>query len=47
MAAKKKTAKRPPKTPRKVPGTPRTHRMVDAEELRDNVKQRTPGKVKK
>jgi|GEM_PF-5870840 len=47
MAAKKKTTKRPAKAPRKVPGTPRSHRMVDAEELRDSIKGHDPGKVRR
>ena len=28
------------RTPQKVPGTPREHRMVDAEKMRDDVKNR-------
>lgn len=43
MAAKKKITKKP----RKVPGTKRTHRMVDAEELRESVKHHAPGKVRR
>ncbi len=37
MPSKKKKGARRPKT---VPGTNREHRMVDAEELRENVKKR-------
>lgn len=42
MAAKKKAAtkKRAPKKEPTVEGTPRTHRAVDAEQLRENIKQR-------
>lgn len=39
MAAKKKTAKRARK-PKRVEGTPREHREVDARELRDQIKAR-------
>lgn len=38
MAAKKKTATKRVRKPKRVEGTPREHRAVDAEELRERVR---------
>lgn len=42
MAAKKKTATKRARKPKRVEGTPREHRAVDARELRDDVKNKRP-----
>ncbi len=49
MATKKKKkppAKRPSepaRAPKSVPGTPREHRMIDAEQLREDVERKANG----